>query len=100
MESMIWDIFIKNDIARVKEMICGERAQAVATTAGRVTHKKAFTGFAAKLSLKFGRDVGKTMYAPDFQMGNIWLGVFQNFKGGYVLRQCGRNSEVEKKACS
>src|SRR5258708_21939759 len=32
-------------------------------------------------------------------MGDIWFHILQNLEGGYMVQQCGRDREVEKKAC-
>jgi hypothetical protein len=44
---MVWNIFVEDDVPRVKEMIGGKRTYTITTTAGRIVHKEALAGFGA-----------------------------------------------------
>jgi hypothetical protein len=50
-QSMIRNVLVKDDIARVEKVIGGERAHTVSPTTWRVPHEEAFTGLSTKLGL-------------------------------------------------
>jgi hypothetical protein len=44
-ESVVWDVFVEDNVPGVKEMIGSKRTNTITMTAGRIAHKEALAGF-------------------------------------------------------
>jgi hypothetical protein len=80
MTSTIWNVFVKDNGAGVKEVICFEASNTVASSRGWISHEEALDRFIPQFGLEFQRNMGKAAHSSYAQIGNGGLLIMKNFE--------------------